>query len=44
MAAKRWDSHKMQGWRRGQLESFKLMSKSQVGHCCFVVCDPHVCA
>eukprot|EP00904_Undaria_pinnatifida_P006728 jgi/Undpi1/3185/HiC_scaffold_15.g06559.m1 len=29
MAAKRWDSHKMQGWRRGQLESFKLMSKSQ---------------
>ena len=31
MATERWGRHKMEGWRRGQLESFKLMSKSQVG-------------
>lgn len=30
MTTKRWTRHTKEGWRRGQLESLKLMSKSQV--------------
>lgn len=30
MTTKRWTRHSKEGWRRGQLESLKLMSKSQV--------------
>eukprot|EP00903_Cladosiphon_okamuranus_P012052 g11316.t1 len=29
MTTKRWTRHSKEGWRRGQLESLKLMSKSQ---------------